>query len=133
MGSGVWDQRRRVHRNHNERVRSQDRWSRWIVGSAALDMHENEPPPKTRVYLRLCDGLMTVIRVYYWRFTWWYRVMIGRTIHELTEADFLKRWAVFYAQFESAAGVNAGKQTIPTAIQLLPAPQQPIALLPSGA
>ena len=115
---------------HDRRVVQTTNLRDWFNGTAALEFAPKEPP-KSSVILCLCDGLMSVIEVTRWGVFNRYRVRIGGQIKELSEAEFLRRWAIFYAQFETAVGVTAGKHTTPTA-NLLPAPQQPIALLPSG-
>lgn len=125
------DGRRSKWKQQNTRARQTETMRSWFAGTAALAVIENARPPKTRVYPSLCDGLMNVLNTYHSRFQWWYKVRIGNRFVEVTEVELLRRWAVFHAQFESAAGVKAGKHTTPTA-NLLPAPQQPIALLPSG-
>ena len=113
---------------HDRRVVQTTNLRNWFAGTAALDIVEDEPPkPKCIIIPSLCDGLIYVIG----RSGIYYEVMIGAQRKKVAPLELMRRWALFYAQFETAVGVTAAKHTTPTK-NLLPAPQQPIALLPSG-
>lgn len=126
------DQRRGKWRAQNQRARQYERMGLYATdGSAALAVARAEYTPKRPVLVPvLCDGLISIVRRM-WRFGWWYVVRVGNDIREVNEEQLKRLWATFYAQFETAVGVTAAKHTTPTA-NLLPARQQPIALLPSG-
>lgn len=127
------DRRRGKWRQQDKRALQYERMGLYVTdGSAALAVDRSGYTPKQVALIpSLCDGLISVIRRM-WRFGWWYVVRVGNDIREVSEETLKRLWAMFYAQFESVAGVNATKQPTPTTTALLPAPQQPFALLPSG-
>lgn len=126
------DARRGKWRQHDARERQT---ARMFDGSAALKLDSATPRPpqkKLRVILSLCDGLIVVISRFF-RFGWWYNVRIGSVFREISEARLVGLWINYYTNFGSATGATATKQSAPAARAFLPAPQQPIALLTSGA
>lgn len=125
------DQRRGKWRAQNQRARQYERMGLYVTdGSAALAVSRAEITPKRPVLVPvLCDGLISIVRRM-WRFGWWYVVRVGNNIREVSEEQLKRLWATFYAQFETAVGVTAGKHTTP-ATGLLPAPKAPYGLLPA--
>lgn len=125
------DRRRGKWRQQDKRALQYERMGLYTAGSSALAVDRAEFTPKPPVLIpSLCDGLISIIRRL-WRFGWWYVVRVGNSIREVNEEQLKRLWAMFYAQFESVAGVNAAKQTTPTTTALLPAPKAPYGLLPA--
>lgn len=129
------DGRRSKWRQQNIRDRRNQLWGLWTTdGSAALAVDRCEPTfrvfekPKT---FSICDGLIEILGVAV-RFAdrVYYNVRFGaaRLVMALEQITVL--WAHYHKAFKWASGKVS--QTSPDTHYALPAPAQPIALLPSG-